>query len=94
VPAAPAPTGRAFDIDILARTRELRVTEVPFPFPKRINDKSKVTVEQGMAFPGYLGFLKRQDYSHRFISVEKYRKCFFSREELRNWTPPPAEELF
>lgn len=49
-------------IDLLARTKGLKVSEVPFTFIKRVNDVSKATVEQGMAFFHHLITLKWQSW--------------------------------
>lgn len=49
-------------IDILARTRGLKVSEIPIVFLKRTNDESKATVEQGLAFIRHLITLKYIDF--------------------------------
>lgn len=49
-------------IDLLARTKGLKVAEVPFTFVRRVNDVSKATVEQGIAFFRHLVALKWQNW--------------------------------
>lgn len=81
-------------IDILARTKGLHVTEVPFTFLKRANDESKATVEQGLAFIFHLLTLKYLDYfptkaKSRTKSVESavpiVRKPFDWKQALPGW---------
>ena len=50
-------------IDILGRTRDMKVEEIPCVFMYRENDKSKATLEQGISFFRHLVALKFQAWS-------------------------------
>lgn len=55
-------------IDLLARTKGLHVSEIPFTFVKRINDTSKATLKQGIAFLRHLLALKWQYWSRAYAT--------------------------
>ncbi len=72
-------------IDILARTKKLRVSEVPYTFQKRINDESKATVEQGVAFLRHLVLLKWQSLVPEATGPKSIESAIPARREARNW---------
>ncbi|QQR78650.1 MAG: polyprenol monophosphomannose synthase [Candidatus Moraniibacteriota bacterium] len=72
-------------IDILARTKKLRVSEVPYTFRKRINNESKATVEQGIAFLRHLVLLKWQSLVPEATGPKSIESAIPARREPRNW---------
>ena len=73
-------------IDILARTKGLKVSEAPYTFQKRINDQSKATVEQGIAFLRHLVLLKWQSLAPRAAEKSKsIESAIPARQEPRDW---------
>lgn len=72
-------------IDILARTKKLRVSEVPYTFQKRINDQSKATVEQGVAFLRHLIVLKWQSLVPQVTQPKSIESAIPARREPWHW---------
>ncbi len=72
-------------IDILARTKKLRVSEVPYTFQKRINDQSKATVEQGVVFLRHLIVLKWQSLVYQAVQPKSLESAIPARREPWCW---------